>query len=146
MIFIKHFGVILILLLSALSFNSHAENMKKMGSMDVHYMALGATFLTPEIAKAYGIERSRFNALINISVLDNSIKGTPAKVVTITGSAQNLAGQNKSLAFEQVKEGQSIYYLAQVNYRNNETIRFKLTISDGKETHQLEFSQKFYTD
>jgi hypothetical protein len=28
-----------------------AENMKKLGSMNVHYMAIGSTFFTPEIAK-----------------------------------------------------------------------------------------------
>ena len=36
-----------------------AENMKKLGSMDVHYMAIGSTFFTPEIAKVYGITCSR---------------------------------------------------------------------------------------
>ena len=129
-----------------LSGSVQAENMKKLGNMNVHYMAIGATFLTPEIAKAYGIERSKFNGLINISVLDNTKPNTPAKQVSIKGTARNLAGQQKTLEFSQVKEGSAIYYLAQVKYRNNETIRFKLTITDGKENHTLEFSQQFFTE
>ena len=52
-----------------------AENMKKIGNLDVHYIALNSTFLTPEIASNYGITRSKVNALINISVLDNSQAG-----------------------------------------------------------------------
>jgi len=128
------------------AFSSNAENMKKLGDLNVHYMAIGATFLTPEIAKAYGIERSRYNGLINISVLDSTKKNTPAKTVRISGSAKNLAGQNKSLSFDEVKEGKAIYYLAQVKYRNNETIKFDITITDGAKSHQLTFSQKFYTD
>lgn len=126
--------------------NAYAENMKKLGNMDVHYMAIGSTFFTPEIAKAYGITRSRYNGLINISVLDNTLQGTPAKTVSILGTARNNLGQVKSLAFEEVREGKAIYYLAQVGYRNEETLHFDLTINDGSEKQQLKFSQVFYTD
>jgi len=125
---------------------AQAENMKKLGSMNVHYMAIGSTFFTPEIAKIYGITRSRFNGLVNISVLDNTKKGTPAKSVSISGKAKNNLGQFKTLEFTEVKEGSAIYYLAQVSYNNEETIHFDLTITDGKEEQRLKFSQKFYAD
>ena len=137
---------LLSVLLLTVSFSSQSENMKKLGNMNVHYMAIGATFLTPEIAKAYNIERSRYNGLVNISVLDNTKDGFPAKTVSISGSAKNLAGQRKTLTFTEVKEGDAIYYLAQVSYRDQETIVFDLTINDGNETQQLKFSQKFYTE
>jgi len=142
----------LLILLIALSFsvfiigNTHAENMKKLGAMNVHYMAIGSTFFTPEIAKAYGITRSRYNGLINISVLDNSLQGNPAKTVSIMGKAKNNLGQFKDLDFTKVQEGTSIYYLAQVNYANEETLHFDIMINDGKETQQLKFSQIFYID
>lgn len=123
-----------------------AENMKKLGSMNVHYMAIGSTFFTPEVAKAYGITRSRYNGLINISVLDNSQAGNPAKVVSITGKAKNNLGQFKDLDFTEVKEGDAIYYLAQVSYNNEETLHFDIIINDGKEKQQLKFSQIFYVD
>jgi len=123
-----------------------AENMKKLGSMDVHYMAIGSTFFTPEIAKVYGITRSRYNGLINISVLDNTKAGNPAKTVSISGKAKNNLGQFKTLEFTEVKEGDAIYYLAQIKYSNEETMYFTLTINDGKEQQILKFSQKFYVD
>jgi hypothetical protein len=126
--------------------NANAENMKKLGSMNVHYMAIGSTFFTPEIAKVYGITRSRYNGLINIAVLDNSQKGNPAKSVSITGKAKNNVGQFKDLDFTEVKEGSAIYYLAQVNYTNEETLHFDIMINDGKEKQQLKFSQTFYVD
>jgi len=125
---------------------ANAENMKKLGSMDVHYMAIGSTFFTPEIAKVYGITRSRYNGLINISVLDNTKASSPAKTVSISGEAKNNLGQFKTLAFTEVKEGNAIYYLAQIKYSNEETIHFTLTINDGKEQQTLKFSQKFYVD
>ncbi|MEI6894761.1 MAG: DUF4426 domain-containing protein [Colwellia sp.] len=142
----------MIKLLIALSFsvflltNAYAENMKKLGTMNVHYSAIGSTFFTPEIAKTYGITRSRYNALINISVLDNSKQGSPAKTVSLIGQAKNNLGQLKVLDFKEVKEGDAIYYLAQVSYHNEETLHFDIMINDGKEKHQLKFSQKFYVD
>lgn len=126
--------------------HASAENMKKLGSMDVHYMAIGSTFFTPEIAKVYGITRSRYNGLINISVLDNTKIGNPAKTVSITGKAKNNLGQFKTIEFSEVKEGNAIYYLAQIKYNNEETIHFTLAINDGKEQQTLKFSQKFYVD
>lgn len=138
--------VLVLFTFTLLATSAAADNMKTLGSMDVHYMAIGATFLTPEIARAYGIERSKYNGLINISVLDNSKPNKPAKAVSLTGKARNNAGQDKAIAFEEVREGNAIYYLAQVRYRNDETIKFDITITDGKETHQLTFSQTFYID
>jgi len=125
---------------------SYAENMKKLGSLNVHYMAIGSTFFTPEIAKAYGITRSRFNGLVNISVLDNTKAGNPAKTVSITGQAKNNLGQFKNLEFQEVKEGDAIYYLAQVSYYDEEVLNFTLNINDGTEQQTLKFSQKFYVD
>ena len=130
----------------AFSINASAENMKKLGSFNVHYMAIGATFLTPEIAKTYGIERSRFNGLLNISVLDNTQPGHHAQTVSITGTARNDLGQIKQLEFDEVKEGQAIYYLSQIKYSDEETFYFDLNITNGKESHKLTFKQKFYVD
>ncbi|MBO9489139.1 DUF4426 domain-containing protein [Endozoicomonas sp. G2_1] len=123
-----------------------AENMKKLGAMDVHYMALSATFLTPEVAKAYGIERSRYNGLINISVLDNSKANKPAKNVAIIATAKNNLGQIKRLDFEEVQEGDAIYYLAQIRFRDQEEFEFEVEITDGTTTERLTFKQKFYAE
>lgn len=125
---------------------SNAENMKKMNGINVHYIALSSTFLTPEIAKAYGIERSRYKGLVNISVLDNTQEGKPSKTVIINGKARNDVGQIKSLEFTEVVEGDAVYYLAQVNYTNEETIYFDINITDKGQQHNLKFSQKFYVD
>ncbi len=139
---------IVLIALLAFSFiaTSSAENMKKMDDINIHYIALNSTFLTPEIAKSYGLERSRYKGLVNISVLDNTQKGNPAKTVIMTGKARNDVGQIKSLEFTEVKEGDAVYYLAQVSYANEETIYFDINISDKGKKHNLKFSQKFYVD
>jgi hypothetical protein len=138
--------VLITLLALAVITTSSAENMKKMDGLNVHYIALGSAFLTPEIAKAYGIERSRYKGLVNISVLDNTQAGNPSKTVFINGKARNDVGQIKSLEFTEVKEGEAVYYLAQVSYTNKETIYFDINITDKGKQHNLKFSQKFYVD
>jgi hypothetical protein len=138
--------VLITLLALSVITTSSAENMKKMDGLNVHYIALGSAFLTPEIAKAYGIERSRYKGLVNISVLDNTQAGNPSKTVFINGKARNDVGQIKSLEFTEVKEGDAVYYLAQVSYTNEETIYFDINITDKGKQHNLSFSQKFYVD
>ncbi|TWX72878.1 DUF4426 domain-containing protein [Colwellia sp. C1TZA3] len=142
---INKFVLVTLLALSVIT-TSSAENMKKMDDLNVHYIALGSAFLTPEIAKAYGIERSRYKGLVNISVLDNTQAGNPSKTVFINGKARNDVGQIKSLEFTEVKEGDAVYYLAQVSYTNKETIYFDINITDKGKQHNLKFSQKFYVD
>ncbi|WP_426358153.1 DUF4426 domain-containing protein [Pseudocolwellia sp. HL-MZ19] len=136
----------LLIISSVFMFSAHAENMKTLDHLDVHYIAFGATFLTPKIAKAYDIERSRYNGVINIAVLDNTVKGKPAKNVSISGKARNDLGQIKSLEFDEVTEGDAIYYLAQVTYSHEETYYFDITVNDGTGNKSFKFKQKFYVD
>ena len=142
--FIKCLSVLFVT--SVFMLSAQAENMKKIEHLNVHYIAFGATFLTPKIAKAYNIERSRYNGVINISVLNNKEKNKPAKHVSISGKARNDLGQIKSLDFEEVTEGDAIYYLAQVTYSDEETYYFDITINDGTGNKSLKFKQKFYVD
>jgi hypothetical protein len=126
------------------TFSSSAEQKKQLGNWDVHYMVLSTTFLTPEIAKANNIVRSRFSSLVNISVLDNTSK--VAQSVAMSGSATNLLGTKKELSFKQVKEGDAIYYLALLDYRNRETYRFKINIQQGNITRTLSFQQELFVN
>ena len=120
-----------------------AEQMKTLGPWRVHYNAFNASFLTPEVAKAYGLERSRYNAIINIAVQDTQGK---AQSVAITGEAKNLTGTLRILDFKEVREGEAIYYLATLPYRNEDTYQFTLKIMGGGQQQILAFQQTFYVD
>ncbi|WP_129504773.1 DUF4426 domain-containing protein [Aeromonas veronii] len=120
-----------------------AEQMKELGPWLVHYNSFNSSFLTPEVAKAYGLERSRYNAIINIAVQD---KQKVAQAVGITGEAKNLTGTIRTLNFQEVKEGDAIYYLATLPYRNEDTYQFTLKIMGGGQQQNLNFQQTFYVD
>ena len=126
------------------SLQVNAEQKQVLGSWDVHYIALNSTFLTPQVAKQYSIVRSKFNGLINISVLDRHDKS--AQSVVLTGEAKNLLGVIKKLTFKQVTEGKAIYYLAVLPFSDREQYRISIDINNGIEQKTLKFQHKFYAD
>jgi hypothetical protein len=140
---------VLLLALVCLGFLStaQAEQKQQVGNFDIHYMALSSTFITPAIAKTYGIERSRYTGLVNITVLDRSQEGMPAVAVEISGLANNLLDARIDLKFKEIREGNSIYYIAEVPYRDDQEINFEIAIKYAKKLNTaLKFKQKFYID
>lgn len=135
------------LLISLLSLPSFADQFKNMKDIEVHYVAFNSTFLTPKVARSYDIKRNGYNAVINISVLDRASLGKPAVSAMISGQAKNLIGQTQKLTFREVKEGEAIYYLSELNISNEETFTFDIDIKAGnKGSGKLKFTQKFYVE
>ncbi|GLX85194.1 hypothetical protein tloyanaT_14460 [Thalassotalea loyana] len=138
-------GVLLFALIG-MSFSAHSEQKQVLGDLDVHYIALNSTMIPANVAVNYDITRSKINALINISVLDNTQANKPAKSVGISGVATNLLGHKKNLEFVEVVEGDAIYYLAQLRFTSEEQFTFNITILDEGQEHNLVFKQKLYAD
>lgn len=131
-------------MLMLLSNLAHGEQKQRLGEWDVHYMVVNTPFLTPEVAASYGIVRSKYNALVNISVLDADTG--EALQAAVSGEARNLIGNSRKLTFKKVKEGDAIYYLAVMPFRDQETFRFSIDVQQGNTTHTLKFQQKMYVD
>ncbi len=131
-----------LLLMSSLI--AHAEQKQTLGEWDVHYIVVSTPFLTPDVAASYGIVRSKFNALVNISVLDKTTG--KAQRADVTGTARNLLGNNRTLTFKKVEEGDAIYYLAVLPFRDQETFRFEIDVAKGNSKQTLKFQQKMYVD
>jgi hypothetical protein len=135
---------VLTAMLALLSPNAFAEQKETLGEWDVHYIVVGTPFLTPEVASSYGIVRSKFNALVNISVLDKATG--EAQRVDVSGNAKNLLGNTRQLTFKKVEEGDAIYYLAVLPFRDQETFRFNIDVKKGTTKQTLKFQQKMYVD
>ncbi len=143
--FIKTRLLTLLLCSVAVLFNTaHAEQYETLGNWDVHYIVINTSFLTPEIARTYGIQRSQYQGLVNISILDKD--SHEAQSVSVMGDATNLLGTKKSLTFKEVKEGDAIYYLAVLPFRDQEQYRFDIDIRHGNEKQTLKFKHKFYSE
>lgn len=122
----------------------HAEQKKVLGPWDVHYIAFDSTMIDAKIAQSYQLQRSKYQAVLNISVLKSSDQ--KAQQVRISGTATDLTQKQIELSFREVKEGDAIYYLAQVPVHDQKHLNFKLDIWQGTENQKLEFSQLFYID
>ncbi|MDF3126123.1 DUF4426 domain-containing protein [Rheinheimera sp. 1928-s] len=121
-----------------------AEQKKVLGPWDVHYIAFDSTIIDAKIAQSYQLQRSKYQAVLNISVLNSADQ--KAQQVRISGTATDLTQKQIELSFREVKEGDAIYYLAQVPVHDQKHLNFKLDIWQGTENQKLEFSQMFYTE
>jgi hypothetical protein len=119
------------------------------GDVEVHYNAMLTDELTPEVARAYGIERSGNRVLLNVSMLqkDPTGKTTPIDGV-VSAAARNLNGQLKDLQMRRIQEGSSIYFIGEVGISGNEILVFDIdaTPSGGGSGHKVQFKREFYAN
>ncbi|USD65611.1 DUF4426 domain-containing protein [Vibrio sp. SCSIO 43136] len=140
-------GALAIITCLLLSTQTLAGQFKTIKNIEVHYSAFNSAFLTPDIARQYKIQRNGYNALLNISVLDNSQAGKPAIEANISGKSKNLLGQMRTLEFRKITEGKAIYYIAQLPISDEETLTFDLDIDAGLTGKgKVRFNQKFYVE
>ena len=136
------------LFFAILSNNVIAENSKEFGDYIIHYNAFRSDTLTPEIAKAYSLTRRNNRMVVNIVVQKKSGNTTQPVKAKVTGFASNLTGQVKDLEFKEIHDGEAIYYLAQSQVSNRETLKFDIKATPTGESliANIKFKQQFYTD
>jgi uncharacterized protein DUF4426 len=121
-----------------------AEQKVVFSDYEVHYILLPTTFLKADIADKYNLRRSKDRALVNVSVLD--LQGAPVRA-NVRGSSENLLGQRQNLTFDEVIEGEAIYYLALLRYADEEFQRVALNVVlPNGELAEIKFQQKMYWD
>lgn len=123
---------------------AEAEQVLHLGAYDVHYVVLGTTFLNPDVAKQYGIERGKDLAFVNISVLRN---GQPI-AAQIQGRARDLLDRRVDLRFREIKERTSVYYIAVLHFSDQEHWHFELKVTPVGMTTPLDvkFAQRLYAE
>ena len=118
------------------------------GDYEVHYIGLNSSFLTADVAQAYGIPRSRSMGFLNISILKKTGEADVTESVTgkVTGTMQNLIGQKKTLEFTEIKESDAVYYISTFRFEQAETYKIALKVTPDGETRtfDVKFDQRFY--
>lgn len=126
-----------------------AEQFVENDQYQVYYSAFNSSMLTPEIAKAHDLMRSRQRAVMNISVLKKMPDGSKKSVMTqVSGYAAALGGSERPLDFKMVTEGDAIYYLAEFLVGNGEKLNFDIKVKPTPESPEIKvtFSQEFFQD
>jgi hypothetical protein len=122
------------------------ESMKDIGDHIVHFNAQLTDELSPEVARAYNIVRSKNRAMLTISVVsDADNAAVPAKVTVKT---VNLTGQLKNVAMREIEEQDAVYYIGETAVANRETLIFDITVTPegAAGSSEVRFKREFYTD
>ena len=105
---------------------------------EVDFKAFNSTFLRPEVAKLYGIDRENKVGVVMVSVYQKDSLGVGVEAC-VSGGAKNLLGQEKGLDFNEIREGEAIYHISTFRFSPEEHITFEVDvqIASTGETHEL---------
>ena len=116
------------------------ERKETFGDVTVHYNTFNSTFLTPDIAKAAQLIRSKNQGVINVSV----IKDGKPQIASVTGTVKDLTSNSVALKFRQVTEQGAIYYIAQYPVPQQETRTFEIKVQNGDKINTINFNQELF--
>jgi hypothetical protein len=116
------------------------ERQETFGDTTVHYNTFNSTYLTPDIAKAAGLTRSKNQGVINVSVIKD---GKPL-TAEVNGSVKDLTSQTVPLNFKQITEQGAIYYIAQYPVDQQEIRTFEIKVQNGDKINTINFNQELF--
>ena len=142
----KALGLVMILMLPL---SALAENSTHTGGYTIHHNALTTESLPIQVASAYGIQRSKSRALLNVAVIrdEPGTMGTPVHA-QIRAVARTLYGQIRPIELREIVEDQAIYYIADFPVAHRERLNFQFEIlpAGGRYPLRANMHQEFYTN
>lgn len=137
-----------LMLLLSTAFTVSAEQVEQFGDYRIHYNAFVSNMISPDVARAHGLTRSRYHAVVNITVQKQDNGGYQPVQAKVSGTATNLYGKQQNLAMKKITERDAVYYLAELPFSNEETLTFDIqVIPEGERSaHNINFKQQFFVD
>ncbi len=143
----KHIIVFLAFVLTATA--AWAENSTSVPGFTIHHNAIPSASLEPTIARQYGIQRSKYRGMLNVSII-KSVEGTSGKSTeaVVMAKANNIRGQLISIPMRKIIEGDAIYYIGEFRIADRETLNFEIKVQPKGETrfYIAKLSQEFFID
>jgi hypothetical protein len=125
-----------------------ADQYKDIGDAVIHYNVVTTYFFDPNIAKLYGIKRSKNRALLTVTVLKKNmgLAALPVKA-KIDATAVNLSNQITHLDLREITDEGAIYYIAEFPVSNKEIFDITMKVVPEGDTEQtISFRQQFFAD
>ncbi|WP_376694795.1 DUF4426 domain-containing protein [Wenzhouxiangella sp. EGI_FJ10305] len=129
-----------------------AQQAEDIGNYRVHYNALNTNALPPEVAGAYGIQRSGSRAMLNIAVLRKAENADSMDTPTharISARATNLTGQGREIELQEVEDDDAVYYIGTFRIHDEESLTFTISVQpegSNRPPQEFSFQQQFFTD
>lgn len=120
-----------------------AQGLKTTGDYQVHYSAFASGFLTPEIAREYGVLRSRTRGVLLVSV---KRAGEPA-MAPIEAWVSAGGGQPEPLSLRAVRTDGTVSYLGSFPIADGESRQFRILVTPPDAAPlEITFSQQFFDE
>lgn len=121
----------------------------KAGDYTIHHNAFTADTLNPEVAKAYGLQRSKYRGILNVSVVEEAAgtTGSP-RHASVDVDIVNLTGQRSRIPMRELSDQEAVYYIGEFPVYDRQTIDFEIRVKPqgAQQAHTVKMSQDFYTD
>jgi hypothetical protein len=125
------------------------ETSKDFGEYVLYFNALNTDQLSPDIAREYGIVRSKSRALLNVSIHRKLTDGrTEAVTGAVSASAINLNGQLKTMTLREIREEAAIYYIGELAVSDGEVLIYTIdtTPSNDPSRFTVRFKKQFFVE
>lgn len=108
----------------------------------IYYTSLSSMLITPTVAKAHNIVRSKRRIVTNITIR----KDNEAISAEVAGNTTNLFGQIFTMDFDLVEEPGAIYYLSNQLIDERDTLKFEINISPAgfDQSYILKFKRQYF--
>ncbi len=123
------------------------ESSKDFGEYVVYFNALSTDQLTPDIAREYGIVRSKSRAMLNVSIHRKLPSGlTEAVTGTVSASATNLNAQLETMTLREIREDTAVYYIGELGVTDGEVLIYTInaTPTGNPGTFTVRFKKQFF--
>jgi hypothetical protein len=112
------------LVLALLPFAASSQYRQQFGDVVAHYSAISTQNLLPEMAKHYGIARSRDRGLVNLALVRE--RSADSLRAAVSGSASPLAGGKTDIRFREIVEDGTVSYLGEFALNAPDTYTFTI--------------------
>src|SRR6185503_9159247 len=125
------------------------ESVKDFGDYVLYFNALITDQLTPDIAREYGIVRSKNRAMLNVSIHRKLADGrTEAVMGAVSASAINLNGQLETMTLRMIQEETAIYYVGELAISDGEVLIYTVDATPSNEASRftVRFKKQFFIE
>jgi len=134
----------LLLIMLCLPVMVQGERMERHGDYDIHFNAMPTTRLSPGMADAHGIPRSRTLGMVLVIVLRD---GEPVDA-NVRGRAYSENDRPRDIQFRRIRDATSLSTVGVFRISDLERLRFEIDVRPeaGNEVYPLRFRQRFFVD
>jgi hypothetical protein len=125
------------------------ESSKDFGDYVVYFNALNTDQLKPEVAREYGIVRSKSRAMLSVSIHRKGPNGQNTAVTgAVAASAVNLSGQLKTMTLREVREEEAIYYIGELAISDTEVLIYTIDVTPSNDPSRftVRFKKQFFVE